>query len=98
MAPVDEALAAPSLQRQAKVTVRGFAPAIALAGETDLVATVPEQHTRSLWRGLHRFARPMPVAEFTIALFWHPRLDADPAHRWLRSVVADTSRPTRGRS
>ncbi len=93
MAPVDEALAALGLHRQAQVTVGGFAPAITLARETDLVATVPEQHTRSLWRGMQSLALPMPVPEFTISLFWHPRLDADPAHRWLRAVVAQACRP-----
>lgn len=93
MAPVDEALAALGLHRQAQVTVGGFAPAITLARETDLVATVPEQHTRSLWRGMQTLALPMPVPEFTISLFWHPRLDSDPAHRWLRAVVAQTCRP-----
>ncbi|TGS51871.1 LysR family transcriptional regulator, partial [bacterium M00.F.Ca.ET.179.01.1.1] len=25
----------------------------------------------------------------TISLLWHPRLDADPAHRWLRGIVRD---------
>jgi DNA-binding transcriptional LysR family regulator len=24
-----------------------------------------------------------------ISLLWHPRLDADPAHRWLRGCVRD---------
>jgi DNA-binding transcriptional LysR family regulator len=38
---------------------------------------------------MHRFALPFEVPGFTISLFWHPRLDADPAHRWLRSLVSD---------
>ncbi len=29
---------------------------------------------------------------FMISLFWHPRLDADPAHRWLRSIIVDACR------
>jgi hypothetical protein len=24
---------------------------------------------------------------------WHPRLDRDPAHRWLRGVVLEVCRP-----
>jgi DNA-binding transcriptional LysR family regulator len=24
-----------------------------------------------------------------VSMLWHPRLDADPAHRWLRSRVRD---------
>jgi len=27
--------------------------------------------------------------EVPISLLWHPRLDADPAHRWLRGCVRD---------
>ena len=88
-APVDQALETLGLKREVAVTVGGFGPAVVLARETDLVATVPEGHTRSLWQGLHAFALPVPVPEFVISLFWHPRLDADPAHRWLRGLVAD---------
>ena len=94
MAPVDEALEKLGLVRRGVVTVGGFSPAIALAGESDMIATVPEKHTRSLWRGMHRFALPVPVPEFAISLFWHPRLEADPAHRWLRALVAGVCRRT----
>jgi DNA-binding transcriptional LysR family regulator len=38
---------------------------------------------------MYRFKLPVAVEDFTISLFWHPRLDADPAHRWLRSLVRD---------
>ena len=87
MAPVDEALESLGLSRNCAVTVGGFGPAIVLAGESEMIATVPEIHTRSLWRDLHHFKLPVAVPEFTISLFWHPRLDADPAHQWLRTVV-----------
>jgi len=72
-----------------QVTVGGFAAAIALARATDLVATVPDRHTRALCDGMFRFALPLPLPEFTVSLFWHPRLDADPPHRWLRSLVRE---------
>jgi DNA-binding transcriptional LysR family regulator len=29
------------------------------------------------------------MPEVTISLLWHPRLDADPAHRWLRGCIRD---------
>lgn len=88
-ASVDEALEQRGLVRRGLATVGGFASAIALAGESDLVATVPEKHTRSLWKGMHGFPLPVPVPGFMISLFWHPRMEADPAHRWLRSLVRD---------
>ncbi|KQY52287.1 LysR family transcriptional regulator [Lysobacter sp. Root494] len=92
MAPVDHALEQLGLVRNGVVTVGGFGPAILLAGESDMIATVPERHTRSLWRGMHPLALPLDVPQFTISLFWHPRLDADPAHEWLRTVVVDVCR------
>jgi DNA-binding transcriptional LysR family regulator len=88
-AMVDEALERAGLVRNAAATVGGFGAAIALARNADLVATVPEKHTAGLCDGLHRFKLPVPVEAFTISLFWHPRLDADPAHRWLRSLVVN---------
>ena len=88
-AMVDEALERLGLARSVVATVGGFGPAIALARGSDIVATVPEKHTAGLCDGLHRFKLPIPVEDFTISLFWHPRLDADPAHRWLRTLVAD---------
>lgn len=94
--PVDEALALRGLVRRGLATVGGFASAIALAGASELVATVPEQHTRRLWKGLHGFPLPFEVPGFTVSLFWHPRMDADPAHRWLRGVLAQVCRPAAG--
>jgi DNA-binding transcriptional LysR family regulator len=92
MAPVDEALAGLGLRRQGVVTVGGFGAALVLAGESDMVATVPERHTRSLWRGMHPLPLPFDVPEFTVSLIWHPRMDADPAHRWLRNLVVNACR------
>ena len=37
--------------------------------------------------GLEGFGLPVPVPEFLISAMWHPRLDANPAHRWLRETV-----------
>lgn len=93
--PVDQALDQLGLIRRVAVTVGGFGSAIALAGESDMIATVPEKHTRSLWRGMHHFPLPMPVHEFTISLFWHPRSEADAAHRWLRALVTAVCRGAR---
>ena len=96
-AMVDEALERLGLARNAVATVSGFGPAIALARGSDIVATVPEKHTAGLCDGLQRFKLPVAVEDFTISLFWHPRLDADPAHRWLRSLVRDVCKTPRQR-
>jgi len=84
---VDDALDALGLQRRVAVVVDGFAPALALARDTDLVASVPEQHTGRLRAGMHTFELPVALPAFTVSLLWHPRLHADAAHRWLRECV-----------
>jgi DNA-binding transcriptional LysR family regulator len=75
-------------------TVDGFSVALALARESDLLATVPEKHTAGLRLGMHTFPIPLPAEQFTISLLWHPRLDGDPAHRWLRDVVRAACKQT----
>jgi DNA-binding transcriptional LysR family regulator len=84
---IDDALAALGLQRAVATVVGGFGTALALARATDLVASVPERHTEALRSGLHAFALPFDTPALSISLLWHPRLDADPAHRWLRGRV-----------
>lgn len=87
--PVDDALAALGLQRKVVTSVGGFSTAVALARASDLIASVPERHTGKLRDGMYSFALPFPAPEITVSLFWHPRLHADPVHRWLRGVMVD---------
>lgn len=86
---MDDALETLGLHREIVTTVAGFSAALALARVSDLVATVPERHVGSLIDGLHVFTLPFPTAPITVSMMWHPRMDADPAHRWLRSTVWD---------
>lgn len=88
--PVAAGLRAVGLERDVAVTVGGFAAALALVrGASDLVATVPERHTGVLREGLCTFALPFPVEEITVSLLWHPRMEADPGHRWVRGCVRE---------
>jgi DNA-binding transcriptional LysR family regulator len=86
---VDEALQPFALEREIVTIVGGFSAALALARGSDLIATVPERHTENLRTGMYAFSLPIPTAEITVSLLWHPRLHADPAHRWLRECVRD---------
>jgi DNA-binding transcriptional LysR family regulator len=93
--PVDEALAALGLERRVVVVVPGFPAALAVARGSDLVALVPNSFLRGMpdrrsgpdGPGLRSFPLPVTTAEITVSQMWHPRRDADPAHRWLRGVV-----------
>lgn len=75
------------LQRRTGSVVSGFSAALSLARTTDLVATVPERHTATLRGGMVTFSLPVAAQGFTVSMLWHPRMDADPAHRWLRGCV-----------
>ncbi|BBH33438.1 MULTISPECIES: LysR family transcriptional regulator [unclassified Pseudomonas] len=86
---IDQALAVLNLSREIVTTVPGFSSALGLARSSELIASVPERYTASLRVGLHSFVLPFPVPEFTIAMLWHPRMDADPVHRWLRGCLRE---------
>ena len=93
--PIDEALSALGLERKIVTIVGGFSVALALARASDLIASVPERHTGILRAGMHSFPLPVATPEVTVSLLWHPRLDADPAHRWLRGLVRDVCAASR---
>jgi DNA-binding transcriptional LysR family regulator len=87
--PIDEALESLGLARKVVTIVGGFSTALALARASDLVAAVPERHTGNLRDGMFSFTLPVKTPELTISMLWHPRQDADPAHRWLRRHVRE---------
>lgn len=84
---IDAALAPLGLERPVAVLVGSFATALALARASDLVASVPERHTARLRDGMHTFELPVATPPLTVSMLWHPRMEADPAHRWLRRWV-----------
>lgn len=92
---MDEALGPLGLKREIITIVGSFSAALALARASDLVASVPERHTEKLREGMHSFPLPIPVPEITVSLLWHPRMEADPAHRWLRHLVLEGCAPSR---
>ena len=87
--PIDDALAALGLARRIATTVGGFSAALALVRASDLIACVHERHTGNLCAGMQAFDIPLSIPPFTVSLLWHPRLDGDPAHRWIRGCIRD---------
>ncbi|MEO8673408.1 MAG: LysR family transcriptional regulator [Tahibacter sp.] len=84
---LEEAFAALRVTREIVTIVGGFAAALAIARGSDLIATVPERHTGNLRADMFSFPLPLATAEFTVSMLWHPRMDADAAHAWLRDAV-----------
>ncbi len=91
--PVDDALQNLGLQREIATIVSGFSAALALARGSDLIATVPARHTGNLRAGLHSFPLPFTTGLITVSMLWHPRMDAELAHRWLRGLLLDICAP-----
>lgn len=100
--PVEALLEARGLRRRIAATVPGYMDAIRLARASDLVALVPlsclgasSATGAGTVPGLVRFEPPLPLPGFNICSIWHPRLEADPAHRWLRETVMAVCRSAR---
>jgi DNA-binding transcriptional LysR family regulator len=97
--PVDDALEDLGLQRTISVVVPGFPDAMRIARHSDLVALVPRscfgnrlESDQVATAGLQSFELPVRTPEIVISAMWHPRMDADPAHRWLRDTVVSVCR------
>lgn len=90
---VDRPFLPEGVVRRVATAVGGFATALGLARHSDLVATVPEIHTAALRDGMYTFPLPVPTSGFTVSMVWHPRLEADPAHRWLRACLRAVCTP-----
>jgi DNA-binding transcriptional LysR family regulator len=92
---VETGLAALGLTRRVAAMVPSFPAALAVVGRSDLLSHVPESYLTAVLEfrsGLRSFPLPVEIAPITISLMWHPRMDADPAHRWLRGLILETCR------
>jgi DNA-binding transcriptional LysR family regulator len=93
--PVDDALHDLGLQRRVVAMVPGFLDALDVARRSDLIALVPRVCFRNVAATAERvrsFDLPVPTPELVISAMWHPRLDADPGHRWLREKLIASCR------
>lgn len=89
--PIDDALLDHGLSRHIAAIVSSFPAALALT-RAGLVASVPDRQTRMAQEGLFTFELPVETPEVTVSMAWHPRFDADPAHRWLRDRMVEVCR------
>lgn len=99
--PVDVALADLGLERNVVAVVPSFPAAIAIARASDLVALVPASFQLAAPEYLgnatfpattYAFELPVTTEPITISQMWHPRLEFDPVHRWLRQLVITVCR------
>lgn len=98
--PVDQALAALGVERTIVAVVPSFPNALAVARTSDLIALVPASflgnpaapHSVSAGGAAYAFELPVATEKITVSQMWHPRLERDPVHRWLRQVVLSVCR------
>ncbi len=93
--PVDDALHELGLRRDIVAIVPNFLDALNIARRSDVIALVPSSSFRDeavAMQDLEAFDLPLATPELAISMMWHPRLDADPAHRWLRQTLMATCR------
>ncbi|WP_433693142.1 LysR family transcriptional regulator [Herbaspirillum seropedicae] len=99
--PLDEALAARGLVRRVVAVVPSFPGALAVVRTSDLVTMVPgsfltragAERKDGSAAGIHVFELPLPLEPIIVSLMWHPRVELDPAHRWLRDKVRAVCAP-----
>jgi DNA-binding transcriptional LysR family regulator len=91
--PIDRALAELGVYRDVRLIVPSFPAVIAVAAASDLIGSIPMSYCKSAAISqIKTFDLPVAVPGFNIVQAWHPRMDADPVHRWLRALIFETFR------
>jgi DNA-binding transcriptional LysR family regulator len=85
---VDAVLAERGHERRIRRTVPFFNSGLLMAAATDYVLTVSDRAALALapTLGLRLVEPPLPLSAYSLNLLWHPRLENEPANRWLRDV------------
>lgn len=85
---VDDVLRERGLARTVARAVPYFNAALQLTAETDYLLTISERVARRFAAplGLAVLEVPLPLRPYALSLLWHPRLEADEGHRFLREV------------
>jgi DNA-binding transcriptional LysR family regulator len=93
---VDDVLRERGLTRSVARAVPYFLTALQLVAETDYVLTVSERIAKRYEAplGLRLLPAPIKLRPYALSLVWHPRVDADPAHQFLREVFTRAAKET----
>lgn len=91
---VDRVLAERRLERKIRHVVPFFMTGLWMAATSDDVLTVSDRAAAVLAPalGLRIVNPPLPLPSYALHLLWHPRLENEPANRWLRGVFVRAAR------
>ncbi len=95
--PVDDALERLGLRRRVIMALPAFANAIPVVQDSDILGLVPLSCSACFASGARQndlayFELPVETPAIKIALIWHPRMQTDPLHRWLRETIMTVCR------
>jgi DNA-binding transcriptional LysR family regulator len=91
---VDRALAALGKKRRVGARVSHFLTVPVLVAKTDFVAALDRRVAEAFAAplGLQLFRPPLALPKGSVGQVWHEQQHSDPAHRWLRALIADVCR------
>jgi DNA-binding transcriptional LysR family regulator len=91
---VDRALADIGRRRRIVLTVNQFYTAGRVVRESDLLTVLPSSFLEATGTRPDLVTRELPFdpGAVHVEMLWHLRRDNDPAHRWLREVIAGAAR------
>lgn len=92
---VDAALERLGRPRRIALRIQSFLAVAWVIADSDVAVTLPRlvaEHTAPLV-GLTVADVPLDLGTFTMTQIWHARRHKDPAHAWLREIVAAEARP-----
>ena len=95
---IDDVLSERGLERRVARAVPFFLTALHLVAQTDYLLIVSERMAKAMAPslGLRLIEPPLPLRPYALSLVWHPRFDADPAHRWLREAFSRAAKEAAG--
>lgn len=91
---LDAQLAQRDINRRVSVRVSSFFTGAVTVEQTDYIMVLPKEVAARAAEMADVVILPLPVAmpRLTLDQLWHPRLQHDPSHIWLRGAIAETAR------
>lgn len=88
---IDEALSRIGKSRKVSTSIQSYSLAPLIVSSTDCLCTLPRRFLERFSHKLDLFPPPVQLDQFFLKCFWHPKVSADPANQWLRSMIVEAT-------
>lgn len=88
---IDELLSVVSRSRTVVATVPSYNQVALVLANSDCVATLPSRLLMRYQSILSILPAPIDVPAFRLSMAWHPRVQTDSGHKWLRSLLTSVA-------